>query len=210
VAKPLRASAYFAGSVQQPRLPSSAAKRDYGTSKYQVYDSINPPNVERVLHPFVKFGDYNDYSLYINPYLDDVSDVPTSCVRLDDLTISRVIEKFNPRDLNKNWPADFDQAGMIRATRMSLGNAAKMWVQDGYVSVDGTRAEKTHQGYYYKWWRGLHCLCGAEGIEDYLIRPSHEKFLVNGFAFKLGDKAVLQSAPPSMRTSMWDRVVKGL
>jgi len=40
---------------------------------------------------------------------------------------------------------------MIRATRMPLGNAAKMWVQDGYVSVDGIRAEKKHQGYYYKW-----------------------------------------------------------
>jgi len=194
VAKPLRVSAYFADSVQQPRLPSSAAKRDYDTFKYQVYDSINPPNVERVLHPFVKFEDHNDYSLYINPYLDDVSDVPTSCVRIDDLIISRTIEHFKPFILHQNWPADLDKASMIRATRMSLGNAVKVWVNAGDIDVEGNTVSQDQEGYYYRWWRGLHCLCGDEGLQAdvYRIRPSFEKFLTDDFSFKLSCKAVVQ------------------
>ncbi len=103
-----------------------------------------PPIISPVTHPFVKFDDFKNYALYINADLKDVKDVLTSCVHLDDLTISRVIEKFNSRDLNKNWPVDFDQASMICVIRMSLSNAAKMWVHDEYVSIDEIRAEKKH------------------------------------------------------------------
>ncbi len=178
----------------QPRLPSSAAKRDYGTSKYQFYDSTNPPDVQPVLHSFVKFGDYNRYSLYVNPYLDNVSDVPTSRVRIDDLTISRIIEHFKPFILSKNWPADLDKASMVRATRMPLGNAAKVWVNAEDIDVEGNTASQDQEGYYYRWWRGLHCLCGDEGLQAdvYRIRPSFEKFLTDGFGFKLSCKAKVQ------------------
>lgn len=51
------------------------------------------------------------------------------------------------------------------------------------------------EGWYYKWWGGIHCLMGKEGFdaEMYLIRPSHEEFLVKGFGFKKGYRAVVQA-----------------
>lgn len=85
-----------------PRTSSKTMKEKFTTGNYALYDSDNPPIISPVTHPFVKFDDFKNYALYINADLKDVKDVLTSCVHLDDLTISRVIEKFNSRDLNKN------------------------------------------------------------------------------------------------------------
>lgn len=47
-----------------------------------------------------------------------IADIPISGVRLDDLSISQVIEHFKASILHRNWPVDFDKNGMIRATRV--------------------------------------------------------------------------------------------
>jgi len=97
--------------------------------------------------------------------------------------------------LHRNWPADLNKAGMIRATRVPLGNAAKVYVKEGEIDIDGKIVKKHDEGYFYKWWRGIHCLMGQEGLNAnlYLIRPSFEAFRCNGFTFKIGYRAVVQA-----------------
>jgi len=86
----------------QSHLSSFAVKRDYDIFKYQFYDSINSFDVQSVLYSFVKFEDYNRYFLYVNLYLDNVSNVFIFRVRIDDLTISCIIEHFKSFILSKN------------------------------------------------------------------------------------------------------------
>lgn len=92
-------------------------------------------------------------------------------------------------------PAEFDVAGMIRATRIPLGFAAKMWVKEGDIDLDEVAAGPQDGGSYYKWWRGLHCLMGDEGYANglYLVRPSFERFKCEEFGFKLDSKTVIQA-----------------
>ena len=148
-----------------------------------------------VNHKFVKFSDYNHYQLYSNPTLTDLNSIPTAGVRIDDLTISRLLGQpgWGPARLHRNWPADIDLNGMVRASRMPLGYAAKMWVAEGDMDINGNVAQADQAGWYYKWWGSIHCLMGREGQRAgmYLIRPSFEKRLP-GFGFKLEYKAVIQ------------------
>lgn len=179
----------------EARVPSSKLRR-YKTSFYYRYiPGVSTP-IEPVRGPFKAFYYYDHYLLFIQDDLKTVEEVPTSGVRIDDLTISRIIQKFKTCELHRNWPADLDQRGMIRATRMPLGNAAKIWVNAGEADVNGNHLVIGEEGYYYKWWRGLHCLMGKEGMDAglYRIRPSHEKFLVDGFTWKKEFKAVIQEA----------------
>lgn len=178
--------------IGQPR-PPTASLSIYNTEHYQIYDKEVAQEVEPVIGAFVSFNRYNHYKLYINPFLKTIDDIPEIGVRLDDLTISRVLGSLG-RALHRAWPADFDQQGMIRATRIPLGLAAKIWVKAGAVDVDGELIPK--DGYYYSWWRGLHCLMGKEGYDagHYLIRPSYESFKCRGFGIKVGYRAVMQTA----------------
>lgn len=124
-----------------------------------------------------------------------IADIPVTGVRLDDLTISRVIELFKASILHKNWPADFDKNGMVRATRVPLGHAAKVWIEEGEQDVDGEVVEAGQAGFYYRWWRGIYCLVDEEGMaeEMYPVRPSHEAFWCPSFSFRRSYKAVIQS-----------------
>lgn len=175
--------------------PTSAMAK-YNTDHYNLYD-INAPNAIAAYEgPFTKYADYDSYELYINPNLTDVNAVPTSGVRIDDLTISRVLLHFKAAKLCENWPADFDKQGMVRASRVPLGLAAKMWVDVGATDVNGNVVGEDQQGYYYKWYRGVHCLMGKEGMDAgmYVQRPNGEKPLCQGFGFKVDFKAVVQEA----------------
>lgn len=175
--------------------PPPRAFRVYKTEYYQLYDHLNPHPVEPVKGPFTSFKAYDEYTLFIRAHLPSIEEIPTSGVRIDDLTISRVISKMKASQLHKNWPADLDRHGMVRATRMPLGLAAKVWVDIGDVDVHGQVIPAGEEGWYYKWWGGIHCLMGKEGFDVgmYLIRPSHEEFLVKGFGFKKGCRAVVQA-----------------
>ncbi len=176
----------------RPLTPTYAK---YVDSHYHLYDHDKPQRIAPYTAAFVKFGDFDDYTLYINPSLTSVDHVPTAGVRLDDLTLSKVLmTTMKAKDLHKNWPADLDKNGMPRATRAPLGLAAKTLVSVGDVDVEGDVCGKKDEGYYYLWWRGLHPLCGAEGLSRYTIRPSFEQPICDGVGFKLSFKATIQAA----------------
>jgi len=176
------------------RVPTPSYKK-YDTSHYTLYDLKNPSPIAPVGGAFVSFGRYDNYRLFINGALNNLGEIPTSGVRIDDLTISRVINTMKASALHRNWPADLNKAGMIRATRVPLGHAAKIYMKEGEVDIDEKVVKKNEEGYFYKWWRGIHCLMGQEGFDanQYLIRPSFETFRCAQFSFKVGYRAVLQA-----------------
>ena len=71
--------------------------------------------------------------------------------------------------------------GMIKARRMPLGFAAKIYVQVGDIDRNGHAA--TQAGWYYKWYRGIRLLCGLEGQGEYKHRPDWERELSNTWYF---------------------------
>ena len=89
--------------------------------------------------------------------------LPSAC-RLDDLTIANLIDA---KTLNSKWPVEFDQKKNIKAARMPLGFAAKMWVSEVDTDRHGRVAAADQQGYYYRWYHGIHILCGEEGLDRY-------------------------------------------
>ena len=80
--------------------------------------------------------------------------------------------------------------GMIKARRMPLGFAAKIYVQVGDIDRNGHAA--TQAGWYYKWYRGLHLLYGLEGQGEYKHRPDWERELSNTWYFDQDFRCVFQ------------------
>ena len=104
---------------------------------------------------------WESYPLYAGGFKAHTGLPPFGC-RLDDLTIATLIEAMTSKQsLGKLWLAEFDNNGMIKARRMPLGYAAKMQVAVGDLDRNGIPA--IEGGFYYKWYRGLHCLCGIKG-----------------------------------------------
>ena len=179
--------------IGQPRFPPPHL-RQYDTFRYTLYDHMMKNVGPHVSIAFYTFAQYDEYTLYMTPVVERVEAIPTSGVRLDDMTAAFVLALCNQKTLHANWPAEFDIKGMIRATRMPLGHPAKFWKEEGHVDIDGKIVPVGGAGYYYKWWRGLHCLCGKEGLDRdlYLIRPSFETFRCPGFGFKVSSRAAIQ------------------
>ncbi len=179
--------------IKAPREPNEALKR-YTTSLYTKYDP-NRNNTGPLAGKFTgTFRIYDAYTLVTDPTLQ-IRHLPTSGVRVDDFLAGKLLmSHYGAKILHEAWPAEFDHNGMIRATRIPLGHAAKRWRSVGERDVDGKVIEWGQEGWYYDWWRGLHCLMGKEGYDKglYLVRPSWEKFLCEGMAFKVGYKAVVQ------------------
>ena len=179
-----------------PKDPTRATLR-YGTAHYTPYDPIlkntGPPNNE----PFRSFAQYDRFTLYMNPNVKNLHDIPCEGVRLDDLTAALVLDRFSHKTLNKNWPAEFDIKGMIRGNRVPIGHAAKVWKNEGELDVYGDSVPVDGAGYYYMWWRGIHCLCGKEGLDAgvYKHRPSHEESLSFWHDFKVSSRAIVQLPP---------------
>ena len=80
-----------------------------------------------------------------------------------------------------------------------------MYVHAGESDADGKTAGSADEGYCYKWWGGIHMLCGEEGFESYMIRPSFEQ-LGRGFSFKLSHRAKIQ-APKGMEENQIEEVI---
>ena len=180
-------------ATEVPKDPTEATLR-YDTAHYTLYDPIlkntGPPNNEK----FRSYAQYDRFTLYMNPDVKNLDDVPCKGVRLDDLTAALVLDNFSRKTLHKNWPADFDSTGMIRGTRVPIGHAAKVWKNEGELDVIGDPVPVDGAGYYYMWWRGIHCLCGKEGLDAgvYKHRPPHEEFLCFGNDFKVSSRAIVQ------------------
>ena len=181
--------------IKEPR-PPTYTYRKYHTGHYTPYDPIKRNAGPAAASKFSTFSQYDQLTLYMNPMVTTVDDIPVKGVRLDDMTVALVLDKCGQKTLSENWPAEFDAQGMIRATRVPLGYAAKTWEEEGAVDVDRNVVPVGGAGYYYKWWRGLHCLMGKEGLDanKYLIRPSYETFKCAGFGFKISSKAEIQLA----------------
>ncbi|KAI4266853.1 MAG: hypothetical protein L6R38_008515 [Xanthoria sp. 2 TBL-2021] len=179
--------------IKAPREPNEALKR-YATSLYAKYDPRRN-NVGPLAGKFkISFRIYDAYTLVADPTMT-IGNIPTSGVRVDDFLAGKLLmSNYSSKVLHQAWPAEFDHNGMIRATRIPLGHAAKRWRHVGETDIDGKIIHLGQEGWYYDWWRGLHCLMGKEGYDAslYLVRPSWEKFLCEGMTFKIGYKAVVQ------------------
>ena len=83
---------------------------------------------------------------------------------------------------------------MVRGLRVPLGNAAKQYKRAGDQDLDGNVLKKEDEGWYYMWYRGLHLLCGKEGLDAkiYLKRPAFETIRCAGLGWKKGYRAVIQ------------------
>ena len=164
----------------------------YKTSKYPLYD----PRTKKVgrynYTAHTSFKQYDDYKLFIIPTLD-ASTVPRG-VRLDDNTAALVIENFSRSELNTNWRAEFDMKGMTRGLRVPLGHAAKVYKNVGDIDLEGNVLKEGEEGYYYLWHKGLHLLCGKEGLdgEIYKKRPSFEDPVCDGLGWKKSSRALVQ------------------
>ena len=182
--------------INPPRRPTPHMLQ-YHTNRYRLYDATTQNQGAAVVGTFKQFGHFDDYALYINPNLlnTELEQIPYSGVRVDDLTASKVLSHYRRNILRTRWPAEFDQQGMIRATRVPLGRAAKRWVHRGERDVDEKPVEQA--GWYYLSWGGIHTLMGKEGLDAdrYWVRPSFESFKCPGLGFKITDWAEVQLAP---------------
>ena len=189
------------GTVKEPRKPGRIYRR-YNTNFYVQFDPQKQNVGTPVTAPFKSFSHYDNYTLFVSPLLrrqDFKKMVPTSGVRLDDRTMALALMLLPRKELHAGWPADFDKAGMPRATRVPLGHAFKEYKKVGDVDIDGVAVTKA--GWYYMWWRGLHCLMGKEGLDAdlYQVRPSFERFKCKDFGFKIDYMAVVQLPAGSTR-----------
>lgn len=139
--------------------------------------NFNPKNFSYKL-----FDSYPLYMDITNSNVEGSWGPPHGC-RLDDFNCGEALMQYSTysdledHDLSKDYPAEFDVKGMLRATRNPLGNARKVFVTAGMVDGNGTTAGQGDVGYYYGWFHGLQPLMGKEGWDAgrYTVRPSGEK-----------------------------------
>ena len=56
-------------------------------------------------------------------------EIPNNC-RIDDYTVAKLLDSgMTAKALNFKWPMEIDQKKMVKAVRMPLGFAAKMFVK---------------------------------------------------------------------------------
>ncbi|CAD6592578.1 MAG: hypothetical protein ASARMPREDX12_006254 [Alectoria sarmentosa] len=78
-----------------------------------------------------------------------------------------------------------------RHLAVTLGYAAKIYVSEGDLDRHYHAASSEQKGYYYKWHRGIHMLCGEEGIDHYKHRPAFEDLMANIWYFDLDYKSAI-------------------
>ena len=168
--------------LKEAWFPSSDSKSRYTTKAYEEYDKdLHENNV----NPDVASGDtimkdFRGYPLWIGEFLSK-DDIPTNAC-IDDYTVAKLLDaEQSTKWYNARWPVELDKKKMIKAVRMPLGFAAKMWVNEGDIDRNGHTASRA--GWYYKWYRGIHILCGEEGVDLYKHRPSHEDALAERWYF---------------------------
>ena len=171
----------------------------YETSKYELYDPVLKNIGQHWGTAHRSFEDYNSYSLFMIPSVTLAKKIPKEGFRLDDNTIALVIEsgEFRKKELNEMWKGEFDLHGMVRGLRVPLGHAAKHYKQQGDMDIKGNVLGAGEEGWYYLWCRGLHPLCGQEGLDAKIFkkRPAHEEDLCSGLTWFKSSKAVQQFAP---------------
>ena len=151
-------------------------------------------NIQVATISFKKYSDFDHYKLYMNFFIKNIEDISSKNVRLNDLTIERIlIENIRANDLNKKWSAEFDAAGMVRAIKYSLRYAFKLWIETEKADANEMIFDDSNE-WYYEWWRGLQLFCGAKDATDcFQIRSSFEKFLIKKMSWKMNFRAIVQN-----------------
>ena len=173
-------------NIKAARKPGTTLLK-FGTDHYVEYNWEQPNNTSNVVGTFRgSFSAFDNYVLLTGEPSEPLSsfgNIPFQGIRLDDRWAGRVTSQFKGSELAFRWPAEFDTSGMLRATRIPLGDPCLIWVEKGELDIDGKPAKQ--DGCYYAWYRGLQLLCGAEGLEDlFSVRPSHEALRCKGLTFK--------------------------
>lgn len=168
----------------------------YSTEFYTLYDPKLSNKGLAIDKPFSSFGVYDNYTLFMNPFVDQVDDIPLGGVRLDDMTVAFVINNCAQKQLKERWPAEFDTHAMVRGRRLPLGHAAKEFKREGDKDIDGNVLTKDQEGWFYMWYKGLHELSGQEGLnhKTYKKRPAFEKIRCSGLTWKITSRANVQMA----------------
>ena len=177
--------------LKESRYPSTESRKRYTTRAYPPYDPDEHDHLVRPSKTNLIMKDMEGYPLWMEPF-GNPELISTAC-RLDDLTIANLIDYgLETKTLNERWPVEFDQKGNIRALRMPLGFAAKMYVSAGERDRNGNVATGDDEGWYYRWYRGIHLLCGDESLDKYRHRPSHEDRMPDTWYFDLEFKCYIQ------------------
>ena len=170
------------------------------TSHYKRYHFLlAPPQAPVAKADRAKTASYDHYPLFLGTDLLPLihgDQYPPIGVRLDDLTIGTILMMQAEPGFNfgSDYPSEFDGHGMVRALRNPMGFAYKVQVNEGDRDIDGVATTKQDAGYYYGWWKGLHCLMGKEGLDGglYRIRPAYEKPLCKRMTWKMSSRAIVQ------------------
>ena len=160
-----------------PTRPKASIMK-FNTQFYERYDVAHPSNgVSYDLKFTHRWEVFNNYVLFTKEDFralgNDVGKIPTQGVRLDDFVVAKVVMATTMKERQTNWAAEFDAFGKIRRSRCPLGHPALIYVKEGDLDVDGKVAAKEDIGWYWAFYRGIHCLMGEEGADA-------DRFLVLG------------------------------
>lgn len=190
--------------INPPSRPNIRQAR-YNTDRYVVYDVLaknHGPAVSKSQDCPFKFDIYDGFALVTNHRITTTECfhealnnrvIPKEGVRLDDHLCKLAALSLDPDTRDRYFPAEFDGNGMIRASRIPLGQASKTWRQAGERDLHGHILRESEEGFYWDWYAGIHPLMGREGYDQgwYLIRPSWEdKVDESTLSFKVGFPAL--------------------
>ena len=194
--------------VTLPRMPTDAERR-YNTQHYTLYDYAHPNPGPRTARAFARHGIYDQYTLSSNQNIQNGTQLPAGQgVRLDDYHCYLAATQTDVTDLHNSFGSEFDVNRDIRATRMPMGLAAKVWRDVGDVDMDGQVVYPGEQGWYYLWWRGIHLLCGEEGWQAgmYRVRATwFDRGLPGKFCYAFGVFCIVDD--PRMRGLIVSRCI---
>lgn len=87
-------------TIKESRI-STRVLTIYIIEHYRLYDFSNFTTVESMNEAFVSFAKYDNYHLYINSTLRNIKKILIADMRLNDLTISKILDSLSFRALNK-------------------------------------------------------------------------------------------------------------
>ena len=162
--------------VTLPRMPTDTELL-YDTQHYVPFDYAYRNPEPPILRTYAGHGVYDEYALSLNQGIRSGHQLPAGKpVRLDDYGCYLAARDTDVRALYQSFGSEFDRYCNIRATRVPLGNAAKKFCDVGDVDMDGKIVEFGEHGWYYLWWRGIHLLCGREGLQAGMYRVRAANF----------------------------------
>ena len=141
--------------VTPPRM-HTADEEQYDTRNYILYDYTNPNPGPLILQPWVCNGSFDQRPLSSGSNIQTAALLPAQQgVRLDDFHCFVAARDTNPKTLlHLLFGSEFDRNGDIRASRVPLGHAAKVWrMLETWTWMEKLFARASKDG----------IICGGEG-----------------------------------------------